>query len=135
MLFNLLRSGASAPGEVKASAVGGMIAFSGAGRAVWGPRDDVSLTRAGYQGNAVAFRSVRMVAEAAAAVPLRLTVNGAQMAEHPILRLLASPNNGQDGAGLMEAVIGHLMLFGDAYLEAAALDDRGAPAELHTLPA
>lgn len=133
MLFNLLRSGASAPGEVKASAVGGMIAFSGAGRAVWGPRDDVSLTRAGYQGNAVAFRSVRMVAEAAAAVPLRLTVNGAQMAEHPILRLLASPNNGQDGAGLMEAVIGHLMLFGDAYLEAAALDDRGAPAELHTL--
>ncbi|WP_340109101.1 phage portal protein [Pikeienuella sp. HZG-20] len=133
MLFNLLNARASAPAEKKASAVGGMIAFQGAGRAVWGPRDGVSLTKAGYQGNAVVFRSVRMVAEAAAATPMRLSVNGAVMSEHPILSLLAAPNGGQDGAGLLEAVFGNLMLFGDAYLEAAALDDRGAPGELHTL--
>lgn len=133
MLFSRLRSGSSAPAERKASAVGGMFTFGGAGRSVWGARDEVSLTKAGYQGNAVAFRSVRMVAEAAAAVPMRLFVDGAAMAQHPMLRLLAAPNAGQDGAGLLETVCGHLMLFGDAYLEASALDDRNAPAELHTL--
>lgn len=133
MLFNRLRSGSSAPAERKASAVGGMIAFRSAGRSVWEARDEVSLTKAGYQGNAVAFRSVRMVAEAAAAVPMRLTVDGAAMAQHPMLQLMAAPNAGQDGAGLLETIYGHLMLFGDAYLEASALDDRNAPAELHTL--
>ncbi|QIE54514.1 phage portal protein [Pikeienuella piscinae] len=133
MLFNILRSGVNAAGERKASAVGGMVAIHAAGRAIWGPRDETSLTRAGYQSNAVVFRAVRMVAEAAAATPMRLTSNGAALTEHPVLSLLAAPNNGQDGAGLLEAVFGNLMLFGDAYLEAAALDDRGAPAELHTL--
>lgn len=133
MLFKRLRSGAAAPGETKASAVGGMIAFHGAGRTVWSPRDEVSLTRSGYQENAVVFRCVRMVAEAAAAVPLQLSVGDEAMTDHPILELLAAPNGGQDGAGLLEALFGHMMLFGDAYLEAAALDDRGAPAELHTL--
>ncbi|MFV0473508.1 MAG: phage portal protein [Pikeienuella sp.] len=133
MLLNLLRSGAAAPGERKASAVGGMVAIHGSGRAAWGPRDEVSMTRAGYQRNAVAFRSVRMVAEAAAAVPMRLSVKGRALSEHPVLSLLANPNAGQDGAGLLEAIFGHLMLFGDAYVEAAAMDDRGAPAELHTL--
>lgn len=133
MLFKRLRSEPLAPAERKASAVGGIAAFRGAGRAIWGARDEVSLTRAGYQGNAVAFRSVRMVAEAAAATPMRLIVNGAAMSQHPLLQLLAAPNAGQDGAGLLEAVYGHLMLFGDAYLEASALDDRNAPAELHSL--
>ncbi|MEM7546691.1 MAG: phage portal protein [Pseudomonadota bacterium] len=133
MLFNLLRSGADAPGERKSSAVGGMVAFQGAGRTVWSPRDASSLSKAGYQENAVVFRCVRMVAEAAAATPLILTENGRRQAVHPILSLLTTPNAGQDGAGLIEAVVGHLMLFGNAYLEAAALDDGSAPSELHSL--
>jgi len=121
MLFNLLRSGADAPGEQKSSAVGGMVAFQSGGRAVWSARDHASLSKAGYQENAVVFRCVRMVAEAAAATPMVLTENGRRMSLHPILSLLSSPNVGQDGAGLLEAVFGHLMLFGNAYLEAAAL--------------
>lgn len=133
MIFRKLRTGAAAPDGRKASAAGRVIAFQGAGRPVWGPRDQVALTRAGYQENAIVFRCVRMVAEAAAALPLRLSVNGAQMAEHPVLSLLWAPNGGQDGAGLLETVYGHLMLSGNAYIEAAALDDRAAPGELHVL--
>lgn len=133
MLFNLLRTGAAKPGERKSSAVGGLIAHQSSGRAVWGPRDAGSLTREGYQRNAVVFRCVRMVAEAAAASPLKLTEKGRSFADHPLLTLLSNPNAGQDGAGLMEALFSHLLLYGDAYLEASALDDRGAPAELHTL--
>ncbi len=48
MLFKRQRAGAEAPGERKASAVGALIAIAGPGRAAWGPRDEVSLARAGY---------------------------------------------------------------------------------------
>ncbi|MEL6794834.1 MAG: phage portal protein, partial [Pseudomonadota bacterium] len=133
MLLNFLRSGADAPGERKSSAVGGIVAFQSGGRPVWTPRDTVSLTRSGYQRNAVVFRCVRMVAEATAAIPFALTSGGRRLEAHPLLTLLSAPNSGQDGAGLIEAVCGHLMLHGDAYLEAAALDGANAPLELHAL--
>lgn len=133
MLFNLMRSGGQTPSEQKASAVGRLVALQTGGRAAWTPRDGVSLTRAGYLKNAVAFRCVRMVAEAAAAIPLALTDRGRRQMTHPLLSLIASPNVGQDSFGLLEALCGHLMLHGNAYLEAAATDDRGTPAELHVL--
>lgn len=132
MLFNLKRA-ADAPREQKASAVGGYLAVHGPGRAVWSPRDASTLTRVGYESNAVVFRCVRMIAEAAAATPFRVTENGAHMSTHPVADLLARPNAGLDGAGLLEALYGHLQLSGDAYLEAAALSEAGAPAELHVL--
>ena len=131
MLFNLLRA-ADEPGEQKASAIGGLVAFHGGGRAVWTARDGASMTRAGYVGNAVGFRCVRMIAEASAAVPFLLSENGRMLAEHPVLGLLKTPNAGQDGAGLLEALYGHLQLSGDAYVEAAGLDDASAPDELQS---
>ena len=132
MFLKLLRGAASTP-EIKSSAVGKIVAMQNGGRAAWTPRDAVSLTRSGYLANAVAFRCVRMVAEAAAAIPLCLKDGARSLAAHPLLTLLNSPNAGQDGAGMLEAVYGHLLLHGDAYLEAAALDDAGAPSELHAL--
>jgi phage portal protein BeeE len=70
MVLEFLR-GASARDipEVKASAAAPVIAFHGSGRAVWSSRDAVSLTRTGFMGNPVGFRCVKMIAEAAAAVP------------------------------------------------------------------
>ncbi len=117
--------------EEKASAVGAMSAIHGVGRPAWTPRDPVSMTRVGYAANVVGFRCVRMIAEAAAAIPMRLTEGGAVVAEHPLARLLEQPNPGQDGAALMEGLFGHLQLSGDAYLEAAHAD--GTPTELHIL--
>ena len=56
--------------ERKNSATGRVVAFAtGGGRAVWSPRDTASLTRAGFTGNPVGFRAVKLIAEAAAAVP------------------------------------------------------------------
>ncbi|MGB0926470.1 MAG: phage portal protein [Pikeienuella sp.] len=132
MLFNLKRTAAK-PKEQKASAVGAHLAVHGAGRAVWSPRDSSSLTRLGYSGNAVVFRCVRMIAEAAAATPFRVLEDGVPMNTHPVMDLLSNPNAGQDGTGLLEALYSHLQLSGDAFLEAAGLNETGAPAELHVL--
>ncbi|MEL7154310.1 MAG: phage portal protein, partial [Pseudomonadota bacterium] len=79
---------ASAPEQIKASATAPLMAFHGTGRAVWSPRDHGTLTRNGYESNAIGFRAVRMVAEASAAVPLVLSEGGARMVAHPVASLL-----------------------------------------------
>jgi len=52
------------PPEAKASATGKVIAWATGGRSVWGPRDAASLTRAGFTGNPVGFRAVKIISEA-----------------------------------------------------------------------
>lgn len=132
MAFRLFRR-AARPDEAKASAAASVMAVHGVGRAAWSPRDQVSLARNGYQRNVIGFRAVRMVAEAAAAVPLTVTEGGARALDHPLACLLARPNPGVDGQSFLETVYGHLQLSGNAYVEGAAHDSRGRPRELYAL--
>ena len=92
--------------EGKASAAGPLIAFSQVGRARWTPRDYRSLATEGFAKNAVAYRCVRMIAEAAASAPFQVFVDGARDEAHPLARLLSKPNPEQSGAELMEALYG-----------------------------
>jgi HK97 family phage portal protein len=117
--------------EAKASRTAGLIAFQAHGRAVWTPRDYAALAREGFARNAVVYRSVRMIAEAAASVPFLLFDGAAELDAHPLLALLARPNRRQAGGDLREALYGHLLVAGNAYVEAVAVD--GAPRELHAL--
>jgi len=129
-MFNRLKSFLSPP-ETKASRTAQLIALQGGGRARWTPRDYAGLAREGYLANAVVHRSVRLVAENVGACNY-LVFEGAQEREaHPLAQLIARPNPRQDGAALMEAVVSHLLLAGNAYLEAVALGD--AVRELHAL--
>jgi HK97 family phage portal protein len=116
--------------EEKASAARGLIAVQGAGRPVWTPRDYLSLATEGFGKNPVAYRCVRMIAEAAAAVPLRVFEDDAIVtAEHPLRRLLERPNPEQGGVDLLEALFGALQTAGNAYLEASGFEgfEGGAP--------
>jgi len=109
--------------EAKASRTAQVLAFESGGRARWTPRDYAALAREGYLGNAVVHRAVRLVAENAASC-CYLVFEGAQEREaHPLGALLARPNPRQDGAGFLEALVSHLLLAGNAYVEAVALDD------------
>jgi len=132
MALNFFKRADAAVPEVKASATGPVIAFHGAGRAAWSARDTVSMTRTGFTGNPVGFRCVKMIAEAAAAVPLVLQDQARRYDEHPVLKLLARPNAAQGRADLLESLFGQLLLSGDGYLEAVS-DDAGMPFELHVL--
>lgn len=117
--------------EVKASATGRVMAMSGAGRVAWSPRDVVSLTKAGFTHNPIGFRAVKLIAEAAASLPVVLQDETRRYDTHPVLALLARPNNGQGRAELLEALMGQVLLTGNGYLEAVA--DEGLPLELHVL--
>ena len=117
--------------EAKAAPPLGGMAVYVTGRPVWTTRDYAALAREGFQRNPVVHRCVRLLAEAAAAVPLTLLREGAELAQHPILSLLERPNGRETGTRLLEAVYGHLLVSGNAYLQAAQVD--GEPRELHGL--
>ncbi|WP_299843135.1 phage portal protein [uncultured Roseovarius sp.] len=118
--------------EQKASASGPVMAWQGAGRVAWSPRDVVTLTRTGFSGNPVGFRCVKMIAEAAASLPLVLQDATQRYAEHPVLGLIKNPNPVQGRAELFEALYGQLLLTGNAYVEAVG-GDASVPLELHVL--
>ncbi len=127
-----LRQPERAAPEVKASATGPVIAYQGSGRVAWSPRDVVSLTKTGFLGNPIGFRAVKLIAEAAAALPLILQDRERRYDLHPLLDLVARPNMAQGRAEFFEAVYGQLLLSGNAYLEAVA-GANALPGELHVL--
>jgi HK97 family phage portal protein len=133
MAFSWFRAARGAPEGRKASAAAPAVAWHGVGRAAWSPRDGVSLTRNGFSRNVIGFRCVRMVAEAAAAAPLVVSDGVRRLDVHPAISLLTRPNPGQLRAEFLEAVYGHLLIAGDAYVEAAGRLASGAAAELYAL--
>lgn len=123
------------PPEIKQSVAQTLVAMSSLGRPVWTARDDAALVREGFSRNPVAYRCVRMIAEAAASAPLVVFVDGERAAvDHPLQKLLDRPNPEQSGADLMEAFFGALQTSGNAYLEAAGDGaGEGPPNELYAL--
>ncbi|HYD74065.1 MAG TPA: phage portal protein [Candidatus Binatia bacterium] len=104
-----------------------LLAWHAPGRPVWPMRDTSAFAREGYAQNAIAYRCVRMIAEAAASAPLKVGPK-----QHPLSRLLARPNPEQTGVELLEAFYGHLQVSGNAYLEAASIE-ASTPSELYVL--
>lgn len=117
--------------EAKASATGPLIVLETLGRPVWTPRDYEAFAREGFMQNAIVYRAVRMISEAAASVPLLLYEGDAEIDEHPLLDLLARPSLDHTGADFLEAWYGYLLVSGNGYVEAVAVD--GKLRELHAL--
>ncbi|HEX8664489.1 MAG TPA: phage portal protein [Beijerinckiaceae bacterium] len=126
LLSRLLR-----PAEQKASRAGAAVALYVGGRAQWTPRDYAALAREGFGRNPVVHRAVRLVAEAAASLPLTLLEGGRMADAHPLAALLRRPNPREGGARFLEGLYGHLLVAGNAYVEAVAVE--GVPRELYAL--
>jgi HK97 family phage portal protein len=110
------------PPEAKASRVAQLIQLETPSRARWTPRDYASLAREGYVGNAIVHRAVRLVAESAASVPFLVYEGAREHEAHALAALLARPNPRQERAVFLESVCAHLLLAGNAYIEAVAVD-------------
>lgn len=110
------------PAETKT--VPAFTALSGLPAVRWGGHDDTALMRDGYLSNAVCHRCVRMVAEAAASIPLRA-------APEPVSVLLSRPSAEVSGRTLLERIYTDLQLSGNAWLEAVCLPEGRDPRALH----
>ncbi len=117
--------------EAKASRTAKLLAFNAGARARWTPRDYAALAREGYLANAIVHGAVRLVAQSAASCRLLVYEGAREKPDHPLAALLARPNPKQDGATLFEALYAHLLLAGNAYVEAIPLGARVR--ELHAL--
>jgi HK97 family phage portal protein len=130
-LLNIIKSLLRAP-EQKVSRTARLIALEGGGRARWTPRDYGALAREGYAKNAIVHRAVRLIAESIGGLSFVLYEGAAELDRHPLLDLLARPNPRQDGASLLETIAAHLLLAGNAYVEAVGLAD-GAEVKVREL--
>ena len=111
-MLNWLRLGRKSAGR--------SFALSFGPSAAWSPRGYAAFAKEGFARNPVANRCVRLIAEAAAACPMKVADGaGAQSAR----ALLAQPNPDQAGAELFEQFFGHLQVAGDAYLELAGPEE------------
>jgi HK97 family phage portal protein len=117
--------------EAKASRTAQLIQFESGGRARWTPRDYAALAREGYVCNAIVHRAVKLVAENVAAARYLVYERAVQRDPHPLLDLLARPNPRQEGTAFLESVCAHLLLAGNAYIEAVSVE--GAVRELYAL--
>jgi HK97 family phage portal protein len=132
MVLHLFRSAKPAPVEAKASAAARVVPMYGT-QVRWSARDAGTLTRVGFLGNPVGFRCVKLIAEAASAVPLVVQDVERRFDAHPVIDLLGDPNPQQGGGALLESFYGNLLLAGDGYLEAAGVHPSGGPRELYVL--
>lgn len=134
-------------GERKSSAVTSLtFVGNGARDAVWSERDYSTLAQEGYEQAVWVYACIREIVNAAKRAPLlayRPSGDGVdEDPQHPALALLRRPSgfagiNGEPGVvtsgdQLLEALLGHLLLAGNAYLERVEGVGR-APVELHVL--
>lgn len=117
--------------NTKSATPGALLSWHTPGRAVWAPRDYQAFAREGFMENPVVYRSVRMIAEAAASIPLALYENGVDLDTHPLLDLLANPCPDHTATDLLESWYGYLLVAGNSYIKAVAVG--GEVRELHAL--
>ena len=68
--------------EQKRFAAAPLISVHTVGQPQWSPRNYASLAREGFAGNAIGYRCVRMIAEAASSVPLLVYEGASEAAGH-----------------------------------------------------
>ncbi|GAA6213027.1 phage portal protein [Hyphomicrobiales bacterium 4NK60-0047b] len=117
--------------EQKASQAKSLISMHQLGQAQWTPRDYTSFANEGFGQNAICYRCIRMIAQSAATIPLRVREEGEDYKEHPLLDLLKNPNAHQCGPDLFEEWYGYLMVAGNSYMELVSLNE--TPRELYVL--
>lgn len=122
---------ATAPWHEKAHRASPFVAIDGPRQAVWAPRDYAAFAREGFMQNAIVYRSVRMIAESVGNVPLLVYDGSTELSDHPLASLLRQPNATSTSADFLEQLVGFLLVSGNAYIEAVAIDDEIR--ELHAL--
>ena len=128
-MFNKLKSLFAI--EKKQFSAAPIISLHTVGRPHWGPRNYAGLAREGFAGNPIGYRCMRMIAEAAASVPLMLFQGETELTDHAFLKLLLRPNPSQTGRELIENIVSYLLVAGNSYIEVSKLD--GTPRELVAL--
>lgn len=119
------------PGEKKDSGIARALYVQMQGRPVWSDRNYESFAREGYIQNAIVFRCIRLIVEAAKSIPLLVYSKGQPVEGHEFLDLIARPNPFVPQADLLDQLYSYLMIAGNSYMEAVIMGKK--PTELYVL--
>lgn len=101
-------------------------------QAVWSPRNYRAFVDEGYKVNVVAYQAINRIADAIGSMRwAAFSPSGEQLASHPFLELIRSPNPVQSGREWWRAKTAYLLLGGNSYDERIMQGSR--PVELWTL--
>lgn len=120
-----------APALDSKSGTGPLVAINGLGRPAWSSRNYAGFAREGMIQNAVVYRCIRMMAEAAASVRLEAHVGREIVADHPLLELVERPASSRTRFDFFEHWYGTLLVSGNVFVHAGAAG--GRIQELHLL--
>jgi len=90
-----------------------------------------AYAREGYQENAIVYRCVNEIANGAASIPFKVFQGDQELEQHPLVSLLNRPNPMQAGVEYFQALYSFLLLSGNSYALASAVNQ--VPTELHLL--
>lgn len=97
------------------------------------PTNHAAAIQNGYEKNVIVHRAVNLIARSTGSVPLVLYAHNKKVTHHALLTLLRQPNPFQGSNVFMESIVSHLLLSGNAYVEALNTQDEAPPSELHVL--
>ena len=129
-LGNRLWRGRMPAADTKAAA-GPYVAINGLGRPAWSARNYAGFAREGMIRNAVVYRCIRMMAEAAASVRLEACAGREAVPDHPMLDLIDRPAHGRTRFDFFEHWYSTLLISGNVFVHAAAAG--GQIRQLHLL--
>lgn len=128
-LFNFLSRAPAA----KASRAAALVALSGPGRPRWTGREPKRFMAEALACNPVAARALTRVSQAVAEIPFTVIGPEGEAGTHPAVLLIERPNPIDDRGALVEKLVRHLLLAGDAYVEAETDAAADAVVALHAL--
>ena len=107
-------------------------------QARWNKNDYHTLCQEGYRKNPIVYSCIRMTADGAARIPLKIYRDGKIDPAHPINNLLNTPNPWQSGFALRSDLFGFLQIAGNGYLDIVCGGDNttlpaALPCELYAL--
>jgi len=88
----------------------------GQDNAHWSSCDYYTASKKGYQANPIMHSCMRMIADGASRVPIKVMQNKKNIPNHPILSLLKSPSQNCNGRFFKNTLFNHLLLSGNAYI-------------------
>lgn len=111
-----------------------VMASMGPGSPIWSNKDYASLSKAGYQNVASVYACVSLIAKTASRIDWCLTdARGNEVERHPLLALLARPNEFESGITFTEKAFSFLLLSGNSYINKVHGLDSMPPRYLYVL--
>lgn len=111
------------PLQTRASAIGRLIFVATGGKTLQRTQARYeAMAREGYQANAIVYRCIRLVADGLKATPIMVMAGEKDVTKgHPLAAVLASPNPQQVWEELVDAIVGHMFLGGEVFLEGVTI--------------